>query len=421
MPVDLFDSIRQVGPAGFLRWIESCGCYVLFERQGDSFRAVLRGGYGGALFEYSFLEKSPEQLMGAIEKGVDMLEGVGQFMPGHRLWVVAEPEHAPVHLLVCELPREAMAHSDLLRLGLIQYAVGINRSSQARHLPPWMASPLAAMVEAPSPTLLQSEPGSGAELLVEAMLENRFGGVQAATFFQPVRLSEAVQLREMFGDPVSRRLDRGVASVPIARRKQVIVIQEVGALSRQAQLRVLAELSASETGRFWLMQTAMDLEAMAAEDAFVSGLYLRLARHIITVPPLRSQIQLLAGEAENILADLGRRYGRPLSLSADAVTALEDYNWPGNYREFCRTIEAAFLLAERDPIQASELRLGSWADSVEPDALNIRKQAQQLEKKLLLQAFALHAGNQVHMARALGISRGSLQYKLDKYGLIRNV
>ncbi|HNL00326.1 MAG TPA: helix-turn-helix domain-containing protein, partial [Leptospiraceae bacterium] len=46
-----------------------------------------------------------------------------------------------------------------------------------------------------------------------------------------------------------------------------------------------------------------------------------------------------------------------------------------------------------------------------------RRRTADLERRLILEAYSLHAGNQVHMARALGISRGSLQYKLAKYGL----
>ena len=85
------------------------------------------------------------------------------------------------------------------------------------------------------------------------------------------------------------------------------------------------------------------------------------------------------------------------------------HDWRGNWRELKNTLESAFLMSAGTVIQAADLRLGLWTVPEDWDDLNLRKRSAEVEKNLLLRAYSLHAGNQVQMARALGISRGSLQ------------
>jgi sigma-54-dependent transcriptional regulator len=222
-----------------------------------------------------------------------------------------------------------------------------------------------------------------------------------------------VQLREFFGDAVGERLRSSVAT-PVLERSQTILIEEVANLAPAMQLRILSALAGAE--RFWVFDTSRNLEAMVAAGQFDPGLGQRIGQNRIVLPPLRQQRDSLRSEAERFLRKLVGRNMRQIQFSQAALDGIASYDWPGNLQEFYETIEAAYFLTRTERIEPEDLHFGLWYRS-EEDALNLRRRTEELERKLILQAHAIHGGNQVHMARALGISRGSLQYRWARLGL----
>jgi len=76
----------------------------------------------------------------------------------------------------------------------------------------------------------------------------------------------------------------------------------------------------------------------------------------IKLPPLRDRAIDLAHIANKQLRFFGVRSGRnSLQFSSEALSALEQYSWPGNLRELRNVIERAAILAEGDRIEPSDL------------------------------------------------------------------
>ena len=378
---------------------------------------------------------------------------------GCKPWAAIDTLQNPKYFLVAEIPADVPCVGPLLRSILTMYiafseiaaaqiraGIGQRKSvlrlrsppsaiadiamqsppsfaAQAHHpdLPLWLEELLPDLLERPSPLLVVAEPGSGKEELVQAFLKAKYSArnMEAAIFFHPGRLAQAVQLRELFGDAAGARLGGAGASVPIIERSEpVIVIQEAGDLDNLAQLRLFAHFNTGATPqKLWIFETSRDLRQMARAERFLDGLCEMLWQNAVTLPPLRNCREYLASEIERLMFVFRAKYRRDARLDQEAIVALERYNWPGNWRELCNTLESAFLMVTSGVIQSSDLHLGRWATPEDWDDLNLRKHSKLLEKALLLRAYALHAGNQVHMARALGISRGSLQYKLEKHKL----
>jgi DNA-binding NtrC family response regulator len=227
-----------------------------------------------------------------------------------------------------------------------------------------------------------------------------------------------VQLRELFGDPAGARLGGAASAVPILRREnRVVVIQETGDLAPHAQLRILALFSEAAAEKFWIFETSRDLERMSRAEKFLPGLFRRLEAGRLELPPVRAVKGRIEEEAGRLLASFRARYRREMELESGALDAMLRHDWRGNWRELRNTLESAFLMSVSGRIRAEDLRLGLWTAPEDWDDLNLRKRSEEMEKGLLLRAYSLHGGNQVQMARALGISRGSLQYKLEKYGM----
>jgi DNA-binding NtrC family response regulator len=101
-------------------------------------------------------------------------------------------------------------------------------------------------------------------------------------------------------------------------------------------------------------------------------------------------------------------------FDSSALQALLQYAWPGNIRELEHTLERAVLMCRTEQIQPGDLGLSSP-----------RSQAQNLEELsleavesiLIRKALQRFQGNVSQAAEALGLSRGALYRRMEKYGL----
>ncbi len=90
------------------------------------------------------------------------------------------------------------------------------------------------------------------------------------------------------------------------------------------------------------------------------------------------------------------------------------YGWPGNVRELDHTIERAVLMARGDRIEAVDLGLNAQRAAAQSlDEMSLET----VEAILIRKALARSAGNVSHAADALGLSRGALYRRIEKYGL----
>ena len=386
---------------------------MLFAREGNAFVVREQRGFEPG-FEYRFLEEEPDLWVDALQKGFVELPARHAHFPECSLWVVVDWLREPERLLVAEVPTSDRNMGLLLRYTLVMQNAS-HLSVEKEDLPVWLFPVLEQMVEKESPLLVVAEPGCGQNEVVESFLRSKFAD-RRVDFFHPQRLSPAVQLRELFCDPAGARL--GGANIPVQNKSHgVVVIREAMALAEIVQLRLLAHFSKETQEGFWIFQTSQDLAAMSSQEKFLPGLYRMLQSNRLEMAPLRKHLDQLPVEVERMLATFQDRYGRDIRLAPESMKALLAHPWPGNWQELRSTLESAFLLCSGSTIRVEHLMLGQRRGVGEGDDLNLRKQSRKLEESLLLQAYALHGGNQVQMARALGISRGSLQYKMEKYGL----
>ena len=97
-----------------------------------------------------------------------------------------------------------------------------------------------------------------------------------------------------------------------------------------------------------------------------------------------------------------------------ALQALMQYSWPGNVREFEHTMERAVLMCRTDQIQPADLGLGV----ARPQAQNLEELSlESVETILIRKALQRFQGNVSQAAEALGLSRGALYRRMEKYGL----
>jgi DNA-binding NtrC family response regulator len=167
-----------------------------------------------------------------------------------------------------------------------------------------------------------------------------------------------------------------------------------------------------------LSATNADLHAECEAGRFREDLLFRLNTVEITLPPLRERTEDITPLAAHFLARYASRYRRQIEgFESSALQQMLQYSWPGNVRELDHTVERSVLMARGRRIEVADLGLypqrglGSGAQSLDDMSL------ESVETILIRKALTRANGNVSHAADALGLSRGALYRRMEKYGL----
>ena len=145
--------------------------------------------------------------------------------------------------------------------------------------------------------------------------------------------------------------------------KGTIFLDEIGEMSLRMQallLRflesgeiqpVLADNSGSLVDVRIISATNRDLPALIAAGQFREDLMYRVRVIHLQVPPLRARREDIRPFIEHTI----RKGGRQISLTEEAVQALEQYRWPGNVRQLQNLIEQLTWMSTKDLVSVDDL------------------------------------------------------------------
>lgn len=287
---------------------------------------------------------------------------------------------------------------------------------------------------APSDTnvLILGENGTGKGVLArllhrmsrrsaQTMISVNMGGI-AASVFESEMFGHT---RGAFTDAKSDRIGRfeladggtlfldEIANIPAEQQPKLLRVLEDGELERLGSSRTI-KLDVRVVSA-----TNAELPAEVAAGRFRKDLLYRLNTVEIRLPPLRERREDIAAMANDLLLRFAKRYQRDsLRLSPSALRALEDWHWPGNVRELAHVVERAVLMAngaliEQVDVMPSVGSTASQAPTSSGGALNLK----QSERAMIQQALTQCEGNIQRTAQRLGLSRGALYRRMEKYGL----
>ncbi|MCE5271468.1 sigma-54 dependent transcriptional regulator [bacterium] len=284
--------------------------------------------------------------------------------------------------------------------------------------------------------LITGESGTGKEL---AAREIHFKSPRRDKPFVKVAcgaLSESLLESELFGH------EKGAFTGSVKSRKGrfelahggTIFLDEIGDISATVQVKLLRVLQEREFERVGgektlavdvrlVSATNKDLKAEVREGRFREDLFFRLHVVPLHMPALREREGDIPLLARNLAAKVCRRMNRPtMPIGRDALEALSVYAWPGNVRELENVIERAIVLCRGESLTAVDLPplAESGLDLRLPAAgsLDLTATLEDIERRIIGQAFRRNGGNKTQTARCLGINTSTLYYKLEKYGLI---
>ncbi|WP_096224927.1 sigma-54-dependent Fis family transcriptional regulator [Geobacillus sp. FJAT-46040] len=297
----------------------------------------------------------------------------------------------------------------------------------------------------PATILLRGESGTGKELFAHAIHNasdrkyNKFIRVNCAAIPETLLESELFGYEEGAFSGARRGGKRGLFEEA---NNGSIFLDEIGELSASTQAKLLRVLQEREIVRVGgtkpipinvrvIAATNVNLEKAIAEGAFREDLYYRLNRMPIYIPPLRARKEDIPTLCRHLIQKLNQDYGRNVEgVTDEAMAKLLAYDWPGNVRELENVLGRAMIFmkfhevmidATHLPPLASPSSVPAHRVETEEEIRPLEEMVSRYEASLIEQALRRHRGNKTAAARALGISVRNLYYKLEKYGLDKNI
>jgi DNA-binding NtrC family response regulator len=211
-----------------------------------------------------------------------------------------------------------------------------------------------------------------------------------------------------------------------------LFLDEIGDLSPKGQgdlLRVLEDGAFRMVGGSELIcvnvriiaATNKKLPESVAEGKFREDLFYRLNVVPVVMPPLRERADDIPLLIEKFFDRFGAKHKRGRKrMSPEALQLCQRFPWPGNVRQLRNAVERIVITCRATVVEVAKLPdflleydRNSVTFTVRPGT-----PLAEVEKLLIRQTLAHVTSNRAEAAKALGISRRSLQYKLKAYGLL---
>ena len=296
------------------------------------------------------------------------------------------------------------------------------------------------MAAIPRPTvLLLGESGTGKNLVARAIhyssphSAGQFVEINCSAL--PANLLEA----ELFGYKKgaftdAREAKRGLIEVADGGTLFLDEIAELGAELQSKLLNVLESrrfrrlggTDEMEVGLRLVTATNRDLEQQVQANKFRADLFYRISVAAVTLPPLRQVKSDLPVLANHFRERFNGEFKKHVAaIDADALQALQAWDWPGNARELRNVIERGMIFSDGPSLKRTDLpalgRLdGAARADARPDKFELprRLSLADAEREYIRHTLEDTGGNIQRAAEILGISRKNLWEKRKKYGLL---
>ncbi len=297
-----------------------------------------------------------------------------------------------------------------------------------------------------STVLITGESGTGKELVAKAIHEASPRADKPFVVVNCSNIPSELLESELFGHT------KGAFTGAVAAKKGLfevadtgsIFLDEIGDLRPETQVRLLrviqereftpiGETSQVKVDVRIIAATNVDLKEAVKNGTFREDLYYRLSVVPIELPPLRQRPEDILPLTQHFIRKYNAENGREITeqLSAEVLSLLENYNFPGNVRELENIIERAVVIAATDEITVECLRPevrspelvlermteaeGASGDIDIARGVNFYDEVKRFEIDLIRRALEQTGGHQSRAARLLGLNATTLNSKIKGY------
>ncbi|MGE5486966.1 MAG: sigma-54-dependent transcriptional regulator [bacterium] len=287
-----------------------------------------------------------------------------------------------------------------------------------------------------STVLIRGETGTGKELLAKAIHFNSPRKDKPFVTINCGAIPKDLLESELFG-----HLKGSFTGATAHKKGKVeladggtLFLDEIGELPLELQVKLLRLLQQGEIEKIGATEpqivdvrviaaTHRNLVAMTEDGTFREDLYYRLAVIPLEMPPLRERAEDIPELVDHFLLKTKVKHKREkLTLPASLLPYFSAYRWPGNIRELENVIERLVVLTRGDEITLNDLPDFLRRERPSLDALHLDLpeegiSLEAVERELILRALKKFNWNQTQAAKYLDLSRKTLIYRMEKYGI----
>ncbi|TCK60419.1 sigma-54-dependent transcriptional regulator [Seleniivibrio woodruffii] len=219
-----------------------------------------------------------------------------------------------------------------------------------------------------------------------------------------------------------------------------VFLDEIGEMDMNLQVKFLRVLEERKIRRLGstrnididvriIAATNKDLMEAINKKEFREDLFYRLNVFPMALPPLRERTEDIAPLLDHFIKRYSGEFKKDIrEVSKEALELFKAYSWPGNIREMKNIVERICIMYEKEIITPDMLPREIAGEKPRPgghinmhipaDGVDFETMIENIEKQLLSEALVMTGANVLRTSKLLNIPRGTLRYKLEKYGLV---
>lgn len=305
---------------------------------------------------------------------------------------------------------------------------------------------IAKVAQSHANVLVTGESGTGKELIAKAIHYNSPRSKQPFIKVNCGALPESLLESELFGHEKGAFTGAQMQRQGLFERAHqgTLLLDEIGEMPLNLQVKLLRVLQEQEFERVGGSQTIKidvrivaatnrDLSDMIEQGEFRRDLYYRLnVMHLYSLP-LRERPEDILLLARYFLQKFSAENNKDIiGFDVSAIRMLENYPWLGNVRELANAVEHAVIMSTGYMIFVDDLPIGFQQEMIQDAAvvennpkmaerldkpIKLKESLKQYEKEIIERTLTIYQGNRIDTAKALGISRRALMYKLQEYSI----
>ena len=189
------------------------------------------------------------------------------------------------------------------------------------------------------------------------------------------------------------------------------------------QIRRVGENEPRRVNARIIAASNVDVEAQVQRGAFREDLYYRLKGMPIHMPPLRERREDIPVLADHFLKLGNKEQDKTIAgIAPEVMAAYEAYDWPGNVRELQHEINRSIILSDSNDRIELDVVSPNIADRSAPNSRvlgDLQPALDVFEREFIASSLLEHGWNVSKTCANLGISRASLQRRINRFGLER--